>query len=67
MKTQKTTDQTLSSQKQKQQHKNFEVRKPDGTDQLQQHSNFWITLQPHAAYNGSFCVHHTFHHLAATR
>jgi hypothetical protein len=34
---------------------------PDGTAQLQQHSNFWITLQPHAAYNGSICLRHTFH------
>ncbi|EFX86157.1 hypothetical protein DAPPUDRAFT_97988 [Daphnia pulex] len=32
-----------------------------------QHSYFWITLQPHAAYNGSICLRHTFHHLAATR
>jgi hypothetical protein len=30
-------------------------------------SYFWITLQPHAAYNGSICLRHTFHHLAATR
>jgi hypothetical protein len=32
-----------------------------------QHGYFWITLQPHAAYNGSICLCHTFHHLAATR
>jgi hypothetical protein len=29
-------------------------------------SYFWITLQQHAAYNGSISRHHTFHHLAAT-
>jgi hypothetical protein len=29
-------------------------------------SYFWITLQQHAAYNGSINRHHTFHHLAAT-
>ena len=51
----------------KRQHKNFEVRNSDGTAQLQQHSNFWIKLQPHAPYNGSICLRHTFHHLAATR
>jgi hypothetical protein len=27
----------------RQQHKNFQVRNPDGTAQLQQHSNFRIT------------------------
>jgi hypothetical protein len=35
--------------------------------QLQQHSNLWITLQLHAAYSGSICLRHTFHHLAATK
>ncbi|EFX89632.1 hypothetical protein DAPPUDRAFT_303017 [Daphnia pulex] len=61
MKTQKTTDQIFNAATQNitgraisygmdenANTKNVEVRNPDATAQLQQHSNFWITLQPHA-------------------